>query len=273
MVPSAGAFPGAADAGRLPAASGEILARPDADLLRFVAEMYGVQLDQLAALLADRGETVGEAVDVARALVARWRAARYADTGQLSLGEPWVWATQSGLDACGLRTRLVKPSARLLRHRHAVTDVRLAVQRTAAFREGGAWWRAERSILGAQEFPASTHVPDGEVHWPAGSRSPWAGEAWAVEVEITPKSVKRTTAIMHEVLTRTSHRKGPPGSIPILDLEPRYARLVYVCSATAVRTVLNACAEVGSPLSGRIDVHDLPESATRLNTTKRRWQP
>jgi len=34
--------------------------------------------------------------------VARWRAPGYAGTEQLSVGEPWVWATRAGLDAFGL---------------------------------------------------------------------------------------------------------------------------------------------------------------------------
>jgi hypothetical protein len=147
------------------------------------------------------------------------------------------------------------------------------VQRTAAFREGGAWWRPERTILSGLEFPVRTqHVPDGEVHWPASSGSPWAGEIWAVEVEISPKSVERTARIMHETLTQTGDFGRASAGMPVPGLAPRYARLVYACSPTTVRPVLNACAEVGSPLSARIDVHDLPESAMRLNTPKRGWQ-
>jgi hypothetical protein len=274
MVPSAGAFPGAADAGRLPAAGQGILSGLDAEPLKFVTEMFAVQLDQFAALLADRGEPVGETASIARDLLARWRAAGYMETDQLSPGEPWVWATRRGLDACGLRTRLVKPAVRLLRHTHAVTDVRLAVQRTAAFRRGRAWWRSERSILSEAGFPARTeHVPDGEVRWPDGTDSPWAGEAWAVEIEISRKSVEATAKIMHEVLTQTGDPGRASASTPMPALAPRYARLVYACSGSTVQTVLNARAEVGLPLSARIDIHDLPESATRLNTPKRRWQP
>jgi hypothetical protein len=93
--------------------------------------MYGVQLDQLATLLASRGEPSGDPAGVARQLVARWQAAGYAETGQLTLGEPWIWASRAGMNACGLRARAIKPSAKLLRHIHAVTDVRLAVERTA----------------------------------------------------------------------------------------------------------------------------------------------
>jgi hypothetical protein len=239
----------------------------DAALLGFVAAMYGVQLDQLAALLTDWGEPSGSAGDRAREFVARWRAAGYAESGQLTLGEPWIWATRKALDACGLRTRLVKPAQHGLRHTHAVTEVRLAVERTTAYRQGHGSWLSERSIMAGQFRSQVGHVPDGEVHWPAGTGLPWAGEVWAVEVELSSKSVERTAVIMQEVLTRTSGYNGPPAD-PAPGQPPRYARLVYACSSTAVRTVMNARTEVGSPLSSSIEVHDLPQSATRLNTPK-----
>ena len=243
-------------------------------LLDFVAAMYGVQLDQLAALLADWGEPADSAAGRAREVVARWRAAGYADSGELSLGEPWVWATRKGLDACGLQAKLVKPTASTLRHTHAVTDVRLAVERTSAYREGRASWRAERSILAGLDFPArSEHIPDAEVHWPADCDFSSAGEIWAVEVELSRKSIERTTGIMQQVLARTGDYGCPSASIAMPGRPPRYARLVYACSPASVRAVLSARAEVGFPLSERIEVYDLPESAMRLHTPKRGWEP
>jgi hypothetical protein len=272
MMPNSGVFGDGMDAGHVPAGKG-ILSRPDAALLGFVAEMYGVQLDQLAVLLASQGEPAGSAAARAGELVTRWRAAGLAESEQLSLGEPWTWATRKGLDACGLRTRVTRPTRRFLRHTHAVTDVRLAIQRTNAFRDSGGWWRAERSILAELEFPGRPeHVPDGEVHWPASTGSPSAGQVWAVEVEISRKSVERTAAIMREVLARTGAYGAPAAASAQPGLAPRYAGLVYVCSSMAVRNVLDARAEVGSPLAARIEVYDLPESAIRLNTPKRGWQ-
>jgi hypothetical protein len=256
-----------------PAARDWSLPRANAALLGFVAAMYGVQLDQLAALLADWGEPADSAVGRAREVVARWRAAGYADSGELTLGEPWVWATRKGLDACGLRTKLIKPGAHYLRHTHAVTEVRLAVQRTSAYRQGRASWRSERSIAAGELRSGLGHIPDGEVHWPAGSGLPWAGEIWAVEVEISRKSVVRTAAIMQEALARTSDYGPTANGSAVPGRPPRYARLVYTCSPASVRAVLNARAEVGSPHSARVEVYDLPESATRLHTPKRGWEP
>jgi hypothetical protein len=249
------------------------LTRPDMEVLGFVAEMSGVQLDQLATLLTDQGKPAEDAAGLARQMVARWRAAGYAETGELSLGEPWVWATRKGLAAFGLRARLVRPKEASLRHTHAVTDVRLALERTSAYRADGGSWRAERQILTRLPFPArSEHIPDGEVHWPAAGGSPWAGQAWAVEVEISRKSVERVAAIMAEVLARAGDWDSPPASAATARA-PRYARLVYACSRAAVRTVLAARAELGAPRSARVEVYDLPESATRLHTPKRGWEP
>ena len=267
---SSAAFPGAADWGRLSTRSVEAI--PEQGLLGFVAEMYAVQLDQLAVLLVSEGEPVDSAAAQARELVARWRAAGYVESDQLSLGEPWVWATRKGLDACGLRTKVARPAARTLRHTHAVTDVRLAIQEAPSW-SAGAFWRAERSMLAELEFPGRPeHVPDGEVHWPPDVGSSSGAQVLAVEVEISRKSVVRTAAIMREVLARTGDYGASATSAAQPGVAPRYAYLVYVCSYTSVRNVLEARAEVGSPLAEQIEVYDLPESAMRLNSLKRGWQ-
>ena len=82
--------------------------------LLFTAEMYGVQLDQLAVHLA-----VSEVR--ARALAARWREQGYADSARLGPGRPWVWLTRDGLLACGLPYRPAPPALARLAHLRAVT--------------------------------------------------------------------------------------------------------------------------------------------------------
>jgi hypothetical protein len=263
-----------AQASQLPAADEEVLGGPDAAALDFVTEMYGVQLNQLAALLAHRGEaTTGGAADRAGELVARWRVAGLAETGQLSLGQEWVWASRKALRARGLPTKLVRPQVHGLRHTHAVTDVRLAVERATAWRDSGARWRAERSMRIEVGYSPTEHVPDGEAHYPGDVPSPWAGEIWAVEVEISAKTVARTAEVMLEVLTRTGDYDRDVMNSLVPETRPRYARLVYVCSPKAARAALSARAELGSPLSARIDIYNLPESALRLNSLKRGWEP
>ena len=36
------------------------------------------------------------------------------------------------------------------------------------------------------------HLPDAEIHWPSLDASPYAGQVWAIEVELTPKPLPRT---------------------------------------------------------------------------------
>ena len=57
--------------------------------------MYGVQLDQLAAVL-------GVSVEQARGVAVRWRSLGLAESARLGPGPPWVWATRPGMAACGL---------------------------------------------------------------------------------------------------------------------------------------------------------------------------
>lgn len=261
------------DASALPG-SGGALSEREADALRFVAEMYGLQLDQLAALLTDRGVPADSALAGARETVAHWRALGYAESEQLSVGEPWVWANRTGLDAFGLKSKQVKPGKSWLRHTHAVTDVRLAIERTEAYRDGRGSWRSERQVRSQLGSPSrEEHVPDAEVHWPAGCAFSWAGEIWAVEVEISSKTIERTATIMRQILGRTGEYGCPPARIAVPGQPPRYARLVYICSPRAVQAALNARIELGSVLSAYIEVYDLPESAMRLNTPKRGWEP
>lgn len=257
----------------LPGLGGALTAR-EADALRFVAQMYALQLDQIAVLLTNYGEPADSAPQRAREAVEHWRALGYAESEQLSVGEPWVWATRTALDALGLKSRRVRPGKNWLRHTHAVTDVRLALERTDAYRAGRAVWRSERQVRGqAGATTRDEHVPDAEVHWPAGCASPQAGEIWAVEVELSSKTVENTARIMRQVLGRTGDYGCPRAGIAVPGQPPRYARLVYVCAPTPVPAVLNARIEIGPALAADVEVYELPESAMRLNTPKRGWQP
>jgi hypothetical protein len=260
-----------ADTPALPGIGGDLTGW-EAEALWFVAQMYALQVDQLAVLLTDHGAPAGSAPQRAREAVDHWRALGYAESGQLSVGEPWVWATRAGLDAFGLKSRRVSPGKRWLRHTHAVTDVRLALERTDAYRAGGAVWRSERQVRSqAGATSRDDHMPDAEVHWPAGGACPQAGEIWAVEVELSSKTVEHTARIMRQVLGRTGDYGCPPASIARPGQPPRYARLAYVCAPIPVPAVLNARDELGSALAAYIEVYGLPESAMRLNTPKRGW--
>jgi hypothetical protein len=244
----------------IPAAPGPVaLADQDAAALPFLADMYGLQLDQLTALL-------GVTTRQSRALVARWVSRKLAESGTLSPGPPWIWLTRAGLRAVGAGYPAATPALPRLAHLRAVTAVRLALESVAAYRDGSAHWRSERHLrsrIGGR-VGARDHLPDAEVHWPdaaaPGPSPAWAGECWAIEAELTPKTVARTRAIMREVLTRTGDYGCPAAQARVPGEPPRHVRVVYVCSPAAAGTVGRARDALGS-LGARIEIRPLPAGA------------
>jgi hypothetical protein len=230
----------------------------DASALVFAADMYGIQLDQLARL------TGGERS--ARASAARWRQLGYAETARLSRGAAWLWVTRPGLAACGLGYSPAQPALSRLAHIRAVAAARIALEAADGYRAAAAFWRCERRIRSRHGVGVRQHLPDAEVHWPDGAQGPagepigWAGECWAVEAELTPKTVARTTAIMREILLRTGDYGCPAAEVSVPGRPPRHARALYLCSPAALPTVLRARAQLG-PLSARIEVRGLPPHA------------
>ena len=235
-------------------ASGRLTERDIAGLL-FVADMYAAQLDQLAVVL-------GVTEPRARAIALAWRRARYAESARIGPGRAWVWLTRAGLTACGLPYTAASPALSRLAHLRAVTSVRLALEAAPGYAAAGAFWRGERRLraraggrVGLRE-----HIPDGEVHWPDGAPAGFAGECWAIEAELTPKTVARTAAIMSEILTRTGDYGCPAGQAQVPGAPPRHARVVYLCSAAARPTVARARAALGDA-AGRVEIRGLPPGA------------
>ena len=122
-----------------------------------------------------------------------------------------------------------------LAHIRAVLAVRLWLQYGQAYREGRAWWRSERRIRAAAGGRVGiAHLPDAEVHWPTLDGAPYAGQIWAIEAELTPKPLARTTGIMRahaDPHQRLRARPAPPAS------KPRYAQIVYLTAPAAVSIV------------------------------------
>ncbi|HEY2577219.1 MAG TPA: hypothetical protein VGI74_13015 [Streptosporangiaceae bacterium] len=240
--------------GRSARAGGVQLTERDLRGLLFTAEMYGVQLDLLAGLL-------GLPAERARPVVARWRRLGYADAARLGPGATWVWLTRRGLTAAGLRYTAVPPALSRLAHLRAVTVVRLALEATGSYRQAEAYWRSERRLRArmAGRVGLREHLPDAEIHFPNGS-APYSGECWAIEAELTRKTVTRTAAIMRELLTRTGDYGCPATEARVPGQPPRHARAVYVCSAAARPTVVRAAGTLGA-LAARIEIRDLPAGA------------
>jgi hypothetical protein len=223
--------------------------------LLFVAEMYGVQLDQLATAL-------GVSQRRAAAGVARWRAAGNAQAAVLGPGSRWVWLTRAGLANCGLPYSAVSPGLSRLAHLRAVTAVRLALTAAPQFGAGGGYWRSERRLRAAMggRIGLREHVPDGEVHWPDGSDVPWAGECWAIEAELTPKTSARTVAIMRELLSRTGDYGCLAADVQVPGRPPRHSRAIYLCSPAARPVVARARDALGAAGS-RVEIRLLPDGA------------
>ena len=193
-----------------------------------------------------------------RGIVARWRHAGYADTGRLGPGPAWCWLTRPGLAVTGQRYAPARPALARLAHIRAVLAVRLSLEAGDAYQAGKAWWRSERRIRAAAGGRVGTgHVPDAEVSWPDLPASGYAGECWAIEAELTPKPLTRTTAIMRGLLSRTADYQpdASPGA------GPRYQRVVYLASPAARSITERAAAELPRPLRGRLTIRDLPPAA------------
>lgn len=214
-------------------------------------EQYGAPYDLLARHLEVREDRL-------RAIVARWRAAGYADTGRLGPGPTWCWLTRSGLAAAGLRYSPGIPALARLAHLRAVLAVRLALEAGDAWQSAEAHWRSERRIRAAMAVRIPWgHVPDAEVSWPDVPASPYPGERWAIEAELTPKPLARTSAIMSGLLGRTAgyHPDAPKRDVP------RYDRVVYLTAPPAASVTHRAVATLLPALAAKVTVRDLPDGA------------
>jgi hypothetical protein len=207
--------------------------------LMLTGDMYGAPYDLLATALGVKAARL-------RGITCRWRKAGLAQTGRIGPGPAWCWLTPAGMRAAGMRFPARRPPLARLAHIRAVLAARLSLEASEEFGAGAAWWRSERRLRSAAGTTIG-HVPDAEVHWPDEPGSPFPGEVWAVEAELTPKGSIRTTAIMTTLLAKTG---GPA---------PAYDHIVYLCAPPALPGVHRAATTLGA--GDWIGVHDLPEGA------------
>jgi hypothetical protein len=213
------------------------LSQRDIDGVLLVGEHYGAPADLLAGALR---------VQEARlpALTARWRRAGYAATERLGPGPGWCWLTRSGMTATGPGYPALRPSLGRLAHIRAVLAARLWLQTIPAWTGGKAWWHSERRLRADRPAAGRAgHLPDAEIHWPSLAGSPYAGQVWAIEVELTPKPVDRTTRIMGGLLS------------PM-----RYAQVIYLTAPAAGSVVTRAAALLPAGDQPRVTVRELPPS-------------
>ena len=218
--------------------------------LVLLGDMYGAPYDLLATYLDVRPVRL-------RGILARWRSAGYVTTGRLGAEPAWCWLTRAGLAVTGQPYTPARPAAARLAHIRAVLAARLSLEAGPAYRDGQAWWRPERKIRAAIGGRATGHVPDAEVSWPDLPASPYPGECWAIEAELTPKPVARTAAIMAGLLSRTTdyYPDSAPGSAP------RYTRVVYLAAPTARSAAECAAASLPPLMATRVTIRDLPRRA------------
>ena len=220
------------------------LSQRDINGLLLCGEHYGAPYDLLAAALR-------VAPDRLPAIVARRRRTRYAATGRLGPGPGWGRLTRAGMTAAGLGFPATRPALARLAHIRAVLAARLWLARGQVWQDGRAWWHSERRLRAARSPGRTGHVPDAEIHWPSIAGSPYAGQVWAVEVELTPKPLARTTEIMTGLLS------------PM-----RYAVVVYLAAPAARPVVARAAAGLLAGERSQVAVRDLPESAFASEPTR-----
>jgi hypothetical protein len=205
--------------------------------LLLAGEHYGTPYDLLA-------DALRVPPDRLPAIVARWRRIGYAASGRLGPGPGWCWLTREGMTATGLGFPASRPALARLAHIRAVLAARLWLSGGQAWQDGQAWWHSERRLRAACPPADAGHVPDAEIHWPSIASSPYAGQVWAVEVELTPKPIARTMRIMTSLLS------------PM-----RYALVVYLAAPAARPVVTRAAAGLVSGEQARVAVRGLPASA------------
>jgi hypothetical protein len=213
------------------------LGHHDIDGLVLCAEHVAAPLDLLATALDVGPARLCE-------IVARWRRVGYAATGRLGPGPGWCWLTPAGMADTGLGYPPGPPRPTRLAHLRAVLAARLWLQELPAldWDLGRPWWQSERRIR--RKGPAvGTHHPDAEIWWPSETDSPYAGQVWAVEVELTARNATRTEAIMTAMTTAG------------------YGRVLYLTSPAAYPVVARCAAALPAGTLATVTVHDLPPAA------------
>jgi hypothetical protein len=215
------------------------LSQRDIDGLLLCGEHYGAPVDLLA-------EALGVSQIRMNAITTRWRRTGYVDVAPIGSGPPWTWLTRDGMKATGLGFPATPPTLGRLGHLRAILAARLWLTAGPAWADGQAWWHSERRLLAEHPTRKGGHNPDAEIHWPSIDGSLYAGQIWAIEVELSPKQVGRTTEIITGMLSSM-----------------KYATVVYLTTPRARSAVLQAVASLPAEDQAKVAVRDLPVNAFR----------
>ena len=157
----------------------------DVATIGWITEQYAVRTDVIRWLLGN-GQPLSDSRT--RAVVARWQRAGLVESRRFFAGAPnVVWPTRAGTTLVRPGWRARPPVLSMLAHHHAVSRVRLAIER----RGQGTDWICER-VLYKQRATPEAHVPDGVFLSSRGPRT-------AVEVELTLKAADRLRDILRDL--------------------------------------------------------------------------
>jgi len=185
----------------------------DAAALEWLSQMYGAPLDVVAALTQTTQKR-------AYALVARWKAAGWVDTGRINAGPMWVWPKRKTATAyLGWDPDYWVPRGSTAEHFRATAVARLAL--TGA--DTSAWW-SERQLRHEQTRDRKT----------AGSTDPYLadgrflraedGRWYSIEVELNSKGTTRTRHVVAQAAAALGSTAG--------------AGVLYACASEAVASVV-----------------------------------
>ncbi|WP_156910306.1 hypothetical protein [Nocardia mangyaensis] len=184
--------------------------------LTILAEMYGAPMDVV-------GEMLGVSSSRTYRIVAKWSAA-----GMISdrrprpvLGPAWIFPTKSTAEALLDRpVRYWVPTPKMAAHTKAVFQLRLALTGMDLDR-----WISERTLRAdvgmVKAGQPRPHIHDGRFYNSAG-------DLWAVEVELTPKSIAAARSAVFQAV-RAAQSAECVG-------------LTYYCRGEAVKTVIRTAA-------------------------------
>ena len=213
----------------------------DITVLTWVGEQYAVRLDSLQQLLGR--EAVQETVipglvgePGAHRVVKRWEQEGLVASRKFFYRKPhWVWLTSKGLSQMNLDFKTREPKVSMLNHYHDVNEVRLLFETQLGT---AAVWHCERAMRKEHQGDKVFHIPDGEIHY--------QDAVYAVEVELTQKSTKRTAGIVRK-------------------LAAQYDGIWYFVNDITRRTVEPVVTQVMGEQAANVKYHDI--SKIRRSTT------
>lgn len=133
------------------AGSGVQITSRDVAAISWITEQYAVRTDVIRWLLGN-GQPLSDSRT--RAVVARWQRAGLVESRRFFAGAPnVVWPTRAGTTLVRPGWRARPPVLSMLAHHHAVSRVRLAIER----RGQGADWVCERVLYNSGPRPTPTY--------------------------------------------------------------------------------------------------------------------